>query len=198
MSLRLLRVALLGRCMLDFGFAWYLPRLRHSSPDVVANALASFALLDGIAAAVIAVLSLSARLRYGLAALAALDALLRIVAGSALRFGPGIPYFPITIALYLGMLVAFAFAFGVAEIIEARRLQREFGWSSLTIGIAVAAAVTLALPLVHLTIVTDPERVPMLFEIGVMLQGMTMLALAITVRRRIDRLQHSTPPAETK
>ena len=198
MSLRLLRVALLGRCVLDFGFAWYLPRLRHSSPDVVANALASFALLDGIAAAVIAALSLSARLPSGIAALAALDALLRIVAGSMLHFGPGIPYFPITIALYLGILVAFAFAFGVAEIVEARRLHREFGWSSLTIGIAVAAAVTLAVPLVHLTIVTDPDRVPMLFDIGIMLQGLTMLALVITVRGPFDSPQHSTPPAATK
>ena len=181
MSLRLLRVALIGRCILDVAFVWYFARLTHASPSVVADAFAAFGLLDGIAAAVLAVLSVSAQIPYGIAVLAATDAVLRIAAGSALHFGPGIPYFPVTLVLYLGILVAFAFGFGVAELIEARRLEREFGWSPLTVGIAIAGAVTLVVPVAQMTIVPDLERLPLLFEIGVLLQAMTMLALAITL-----------------
>lgn len=196
MSLRLLRLALVGRSILDFACVWYLARLTHPSPPAVAEAFVAFALLDGIAAAVLAVLSISARLPCGIAALAALDALLRIIAGSALHFGPGIPYFPITLVLYLGILVAFAFAFGIAEIVEARRLEREFGWSPLTVGIAVAGVVTLAIPVAQLTIFPEPERLPLLFAIGLSLQAVTMLGLAITVRA--DRLPHRVTPARQR
>ena len=197
MALLLLRAVLIGRCLLDLGFAWHMQLLGDPTPYRIADAFAPFALVDGIAAVAVTGLWLSARLPPDIAALSAIDAFLRLTAASALHFGPGIAYFPMTIVLYVALLASFAFAFGIAESIEARHLEHEVGLRPLTVVVGIAGVVTVVLAVIQFVMLPVASTVKHLVSAGVLLQGLTMLGIAFSVRDAQQALvthQHSVSP----
>jgi hypothetical protein len=176
--LLLLRVVLIVRCVLDVVFAWRIQRMPNSSIIDLADAFAPFALFDGIAGSAIAGVGFAAALPRGVVGLAAADAMLRLAAANALHFGPGISYFPMTIVLYVGLLAAFALAFGIAETIEAWELEHEAGRKPLSIALGFAGVATVALAVTQFALLHVPSAFKNLLTIGISLQALTMLAVA--------------------
>lgn len=179
----LLRIALIARCVLDVVFAWRIHALTHPSTIDLSEAFAPFALLDGVAAFAIAVVGFAAWLPRGIVILAACDAMVRLAAANALHFGPGISYFPMTIVLYVGLLAAFALAFGIAEEVEAREIEREIGRSPLSVTLAIAGAATVALAVAQFALLHVADALQDLLTIGIALQALTMLAVAAGARQ---------------
>jgi len=188
--LRILRAVLAARCVLDLVFAWRIQRIPESSLIDLADAFAPFALFDGIAASAVAVVGFAAWLPRGIVVLAATDAVLRLAAANALHFGPGISYFPMTIVLYVGLLAAFALAFGIAEAVEARQIEHELGRNPLSIALAIAGTATVALAVAQFAMLHIPAALRNLMTIGIALQALTMLAIAIAARQRNTRAAH--------
>lgn len=180
----LLRIVLIARCVLDLAFAWRIQRIPSSSVIDLADAFAPFALFDGIAAFAIAVAGFAAWLPRGIVVLAAGDAMLRLAAANALHFAPGISYFPVTIVLYVGLLAAFALAFGIAETVAAREIEHEIGRNPLSIALAVAGAATVALAVAQFALLHVPNALKNLLTLGIALQALTMLAVAAGARPR--------------
>lgn len=181
--LLVLRAVLIARCVLDLGFAWQMYQTPHPSTIDLSEHFAPFALFDGIAAAAVAVVGFAAWLPRGIVVLAATDAMLRLAAANALHFGPGISYFPMTIVLYVGLLAAFALAFGIAEAVEAREIEREVGRNPMSITLAIAGIATVALAVTQFALLHEPDALKKLMTLGIALQGVTMLAVAAGARQ---------------
>src|SRR5919199_1025265 len=111
MSRALMRLALVARCILCLAFAWYLGTMAPPSPPSVARVFALFAMADGVLALVLGPLALNAR----------------VPGAVAIWLGPGIPFFAITLVLYVGVLATLGFLLGVVEVAEAARLERKVG-----------------------------------------------------------------------
>lgn len=183
--LLLLRVALMARCVLDLVFAWRMYRVPNSSLVDLAEVFAPFALFDGIAAFVVAVVGFSAWLPVGIVVLAATDAVVRVVAANALHFGPGIVYFPVTIVLFVGLLAASLLAFGIAEGAESLQIEHEVGRNRLSIVLALAGVATVALAVAQFALLHVPSALQNLLTIGIAVQALTMLAVATGAARTI-------------
>jgi len=181
--LLLLRVVLLARCLLDLVFAVRIYRLAHPSTIDLSEAFAPFALLDGIAAFAVAAVAFAAWLPRGIVILAATDAVVRLAAANALHFGPGIPYFPMTIVLYVGLLAAVALAFGIAEELEAREIEHELGRNPLSITLAIAGAATIGLAVAQVALLHVADALQDLLTIGIALQALTTLVIAAGARQ---------------
>lgn len=179
----LLRVVLIARGVLDLGFAWRIGRIPNPSPVDLAEAFAPFALFDGIAAFAAAATAFAAWLPRGIVILAASDAVVRLAAANALHFGPGIAYFPMTIVLYVGMLAAFALAFGIAETLEAAQIEHETGRKPLSIALGIGGLATVALAVAQFALLSEPAQLGHLLALGIALQGLTMLTVAAGARQ---------------
>jgi hypothetical protein len=182
---QLLRFTLLARCVLDLAFAWRIHRVPDTAFVDLADVFAPFALLDGIIAFAVAVVAFAAWLPRAIVVLAATDAMLRLAAANALHFGPGISYFPMTIVLYIGLLAAFVLAFGIAEAVEALQIERQLGRNPLSIALAVASVMTVALAVAQFSMLHVPSALKNLLTIGIALQGLSMLAVAAGARRSV-------------
>ena len=174
---------LIGRCLLDLVFAWRIWAIPASATVDLADLFAPFALFDGIAALAIAVTGFAAWLPRGIVVLAGTDALVRLAAANALHFGPGISYFPMTIVLYVGVLAAVALAFGIAEAVEARQIQRELGWNPLSVVLVVAGVATVALAVAQFALLHVATVLKNLLTLGITIQALTMLAVASVTRQ---------------
>jgi hypothetical protein len=179
-----LRIALITRCVVDLAFAWRIHQLLDASTIDLANVFAPFALVDGVAALAVAAFGFAARLPRAVVVLAASDGVLRLAAANALHFGPGIAYFPMTIVLYVGLLAAFGFAFGIAEEVAARQIEHEVGWNPLSIALAVAGVATVALAVTQLAMLHVPNALKNVLTTGIALQALTMLAIAAGAREQ--------------
>ena len=182
--LLLLRSVLAARCVLDLGFAWHIQRLVDPSTIHLADAFAPFALLDGIAGLTVAIVGYAALLPPSIVVLAAVDAMLRLAAASALHFGPGIPYFPMTMVLYVGLLAAFGLAFGIAEAVAARQIEHDEGWNRLSIALGIAGLATVALAITQFALLHAPNVLERSLIVGIILQAVTMLAIAAGIGQK--------------
>ena len=181
--LRLLRGVLLVRCALDLVFLWRIQRVASPSTVDLADAFAPFALFDGIAAFAVAIVAFVAWLPRGIVVLAATDAIIRLAAANALYFAPGIYYFPMTIALFVGLLAASTLAFGVAEMVEAREVAQELGRSRLSMELRIVGIVTVLLAAAQFALLHVVDSFEYLLTIGIALQAVTMLAVAMAAQR---------------
>ena len=195
--LLLLRLVLIARGLLDLGFAWYIARIPNPSPMDLAEAFAPFALFDGIAAFAAAASAFAAWLPRGIVILAATDAVVRLAAANALHFGPGIAYFPMTIVLYVGLLAAFALAFGIAETLEAAQIEHETGRKPLSIALGIGGLATVALAVAQFVLLSEPGQLAHLLALGIALQGLTMLTVAAGARQMRFADEQLHRPAHT-
>ena len=186
--LLLLRTVLIVRCLLDLAFAWRVQGVADPSGIDLADVFAPFSLLDGIAALMVAIVGFPARLPPSIVLLAAADGTLRIAASAALHFGPGIPYFPVTAVLYVGVLAALGVAFGIGEEVAARQIEHEGGWNRLSIALAIAGAATVALGVTEFALLHSPRAFANLLTSGLAMQAMTMLAIAAGARQEPSEL----------
>jgi len=181
--LRLLRGVLLVRCALDLMFLWRIQQVATPSTIELADAFAPFALFDGVAAFTVAVVAFVAWLPRGIVVLAATDAIVRLAAANALHFAPGISYFPMTIVLFVGLLAASTLAFGIAEMVEAREVAQELGRGRLSLELRIAGIVTVLAAVAQFALLHVVDSFEYLLTIGIALQAVTMLAVAMAAQR---------------
>jgi hypothetical protein len=179
MSLPLLRIVLLVRCLVALAFAWHLHVAAPATFPTLAQAFVPYTTADGVLALLLALLSLGAGWHRGLAGVAAVDGLYRLAAAYVLRLGPGIPYVAVTLLLYVGLLATLGFLVGLAELVEATRLYRETGRSPMSTALGAAGLATVALGAVAFLIAPVPSSSRMLLMVGAVLQAVVLLAVAI-------------------
>jgi hypothetical protein len=173
-----LRAALLARCLVSLVFAWHLHGARLASAPELADIFRTFVMVDGVLALAVAVLVLEARWHKALAALAAGDGLIRLAAYAALRFGPGIPYFAVTLVLYAGLLAAMGFFFGVLELVEANRLRRLARSNPLVVVLCLGGLATIALAATQFLMEPSPAHYRLVLIAGAVLESLVLFAVA--------------------
>lgn len=179
MKLVLLRLSLVARCVVSVALAWHFAAAGPSTPPEIARAFAPYTFVDGVLALIVGGLVLSEGWRKGLAAIAALGALVRITAALAIWYGPGIPYFPVTFVLYVGLLATLGLLVGLLELGEAVRLWSDIQWRPLSILLALEGGATLILAIVALFATPDPLTISRLLVAGAVLEAFALLAVAL-------------------
>jgi hypothetical protein len=127
MSVLLLRLALLSRCVVSALFAWLIYSIEPPTHGLLFGVLERFLMTDGVLALLIVVASLGARWGSMFPAIAAVDGVVRIGAAVALDRAPGIQGFPVTMVLFTGLLAVLGFSIGLFMFLEAIRRGRESG-----------------------------------------------------------------------
>jgi hypothetical protein len=183
MPIRLLRVALIVRCAANAAFAWFLIATTPATQPALAHAFAPFAAIDGALALSLALLVLAAHWHAGIALVAAIDGVIRIAAALVLWLGPGTPYFPLTVVLFVGVLATLSFSLGLLELGEARRLRGQVGRNPISAALAVAGIATIALAVVAFFAMPDAASTRRWLTIGALVEAATLLAVALAVTR---------------
>jgi hypothetical protein len=174
-----LRAALVGRALVCAFVAWRILDLAPATASSLADAFREFVLIDGVLALIVALLVFTTRWHRGVAGLAALDGVFRLAAYWALVYGPGIPDFAVTFVVYAGLLAIGALSFGVLDVFEANRLRREPGVRRLAFVLAAAGVGTIVLAVAMFFMNPAIANYRTTLIVGVALQGLTMLAVAV-------------------
>jgi len=173
------RVLLIVRTVACAFFAWRLSASTPPSAPDLAEVFSRFALTDGLLAFALAVFIWTSGWHKGIAGLAALDAVMRLVAYRALAFAPGIPEFAVTLVLFAVMVAVFAFFWGVLDILEANRLHRETGSHGLGVVLCIAGVGAMALATGEFFVTPSLARYRELLSAGALLQALAMLAVVM-------------------
>jgi hypothetical protein len=177
MTLTLLRLGLIARCIISLAFVWYLASVPSTSPWWT-RAFAMYAMPDGVLALVVAALTLTAGWDKGIAGIAALSGLIRVAAAIAIWRGPGMPYFAVTLVLYVGVLATLIFLLGLLELAEAKTLRREVGRNPLSVVLAIEGLATVSLAIVAFFIEPNPTSMKRVLMAGATLEALALLAVA--------------------
>ena len=89
----------------------------------------------------------------------------------------------LALGVLVGLLAAFGLAFGIAEAVEARHIEHEVGRNPLSVVLALAGAATVALAVAQFALLHRPDALKNLLTIGISLQALTMLAVAVAARQ---------------
>lgn len=179
MKLRLLRLVLVGRCLVSLALAWHFASTRPTTPPEIVRAFAPFTFVDGALALVLAALVLSEGWRKGLVAIAMLGGLIRITAALAIWYGPGIPYFAVTFVLYVGLLATLGVLVGLLELGEAARLWSDIDWRPLSILLALEGFATVILAIVAFFATPEPVTISRLLVAGAVLEAFALMSVAL-------------------
>jgi hypothetical protein len=177
----LVRLVLIARSILCLAFAWYLGAVAPPSPPSVARVFALFAMADGVLALVLGPLALSARVPAAIAVVAIVGGLIRVAAALAIWLGPGIPFFALTLVLYVGVLATLGFLLGVVELVEAARLERRVGRNPVSLILVLEGLATAILGVVAFFAEPEPSTVRRLLIVGAALEAFGLLAVALRV-----------------
>jgi hypothetical protein len=179
MRLTLLRLVLIGRCLVSLGLVWLFESAKPSTPPAIVTAFAPYAFIDGVLALVVAALAISAGWRKGIAAVAVAGGLIRVSAALGIWYGPGIPYFAVTFVLYVGLLATLGFLVGLLELGEATRLWGEARWRPLSVLLALEGCATVILAIVAFFATPEPTTISRLLVAGAVLEAFALLAVAL-------------------
>jgi hypothetical protein len=182
-----LRASLVVRSLVCIFFSWTFWETHVTSAPDLAQLFATFVLADGALALIIAGLLLVAGWHKAIVGIAAMDGLMCLAAYVALHFGPGIPYFAVTLVLYTGLLAAFGFSFGVLDIFEASRLRRGSGAPGLRAILVAAGLGAIVLAITQFFMNPTIPNYEHILTAGAALQALTMLALAFTTAKEWAR-----------
>ena len=178
-KLVLLRVVLVARCLVSLALVWFFASAKPSTPPEIMTGFAPYTFTDGVLALILAGLALSAGWREDLAAVVAFGGSIRVAAALAIWYGPGIPYFPVTFVLYVGILAALGFVLGVLELGEAGRLRADVGWRPWNIVLAVEGCATVLLAILAFFTIPEPIAVSRLLVAGAVLEAFAVLAVGV-------------------
>jgi hypothetical protein len=190
MTPAVLRAVLIARCAASIIFvAWM-----SAVPDSFAAILVPFgwfAAIDGVLALMMAALALRIpQLRRGFALVAGLDGLWLVAAAAALRLGPGIPDFGLTLVLYIGLAAVCALFVGLLKITSARRLGQETQQHALRAALTVAGIASAAFGIGAFFMRPSAELMRQLLMAAAAIEGLALLAVAL---RRWTVRTHAMP-----
>jgi hypothetical protein len=144
-AMGVLRVAFFGRAVVNAWLIAFLVGHRTGSiPDLI-ELLSLFLIVDGALACVSALIAAVATPRLWVWLFAAVDGLARLALGSLVQLAPGIPGFPVTAVIYLGLVSVVICLDGITDIVGTVE------WRSV-IGGRWAHVVSVSLGLVLITI----------------------------------------------
>jgi hypothetical protein len=138
--------------------------------------------------------------RWVVPALMLCDAVVRLGAGVAIRWWPGIPYFPVTSVLFLGTIGALTIWLSVVELGVLAAVERSQHWRTqnpLSSRFALIAAAAIPMLLLGAKLMIAPPSSAhglRLFFSGYMLATSCGLALAAVRSRAEERLRLQRPP----
>jgi hypothetical protein len=201
-------ITLLGlRALFGALFGVLLLTLPHLTWSGVFARFAEYAVVDGLFAVVLAATFLANApsggwrwQRWLVPALMLCDAVVRLGAGVAVRWWPGIPYFPVTSVLFLGTIGALTAWLSVIELAVLAAADRRQHWrihnpASSGFVLIAAGAVPMLLLGAKLMIAPPSSAAGLrLFFSGYMLATSCGLALA-GVRSRVEARLRSQRPA---
>src|SRR5205085_1244285 len=116
-----MRLTLIARGIVGLWFAAVLALIPSGSWDRMFDLLADYLIVDGVLALALAGLSLGEgvvggmRREFQLGAVMLMDAVGRTVSGAAVHVWPGIPGFPVTAVLFIGIMAACTALVGFTE-----------------------------------------------------------------------------------
>ena len=176
---------------------WFASRIGSAAPwGEMFDSLTAYLRLDGLVGVIVASLLFheaivnGARREFVLAVALAVDAAGRLGAGTAVHFWPGIPDFPVTAALAIGMMAFCTVAIGLTEALlvvreEAARHGHRGRAQLPAVPIGVAGVASTTFGLLAALAVGDPDRLRPLLVMHVIAMSGVMLALAWSLGRRI-------------
>lgn len=182
MKTALLRLVLLVRCAVDLVFAW---RIHQATPTTFAALLRSFepfAVTDGMLALVLAPLVLAELWGAGASVVAVVDGLIRVGWAAMIRWGPGIPYFAVTIVLFSGLLATLGALVGVFQLAVAVQLRRRTGSTASGLALGVLGGVFILLAVVSFQFDVSPTTTGKVLLGSTLLQALAFAVMAISAR----------------
>lgn len=180
-SLSLLRATLILRCIVSLIFAGYLVVARPSTLPDILSAFGKFSITDGALSLFLAIVILVAGWYRGLAALAALAGLVRIAAALGVRMAPGMPGFPVTLMLYIGILATLVFLLGLLRLSAARRLHGQLGGNPWTVVLIVQGVAVAVIAVMAFVATVSPTGMRELLALAEAINAFALLAVALRV-----------------
>ena len=142
---------------------------------------------DGVLALLLGAFALSARVPAAISVVAIVGGLIRVVAALAIWLGPGIPFFALTLVLYVGVLATLGFLFGLIEIVAGARLEQSVGRNPLSLVLVLEGLATATLGVVAFFAEPEPSTVRRLLMIGAALEALGLLVVAVRVGSKAGR-----------
>lgn len=181
----LIRIVLVARCVVSLIFALRLAMAGSASHIAFVEPFIWFATADGLLALAMAGLALTVPVLHGRFILvAAVDGLLLLGAALALRLAPGIPYYFVTLVLYIGIAGICALLLGLLKLFVARRLGQQAGGSALGGALAVAGIGSIAFGAGAFFIHPNPTTSKWLLILGALFEGLALLVAALRPWRK--------------
>lgn len=175
----MLRTAFGVRGAWNLAFVVYLIARAPSTFPSVTSAFAVFALVDGLCAFLLAAVAARANApRAGLWPVLVVDGIVRVAAALVVLLGPGLPYFTLTLVLYVLVAATLAIATGLLEVAASGRLHRGQAWTSRSVALGVTGAVTAALGAAAIGMDPHPGELRVLLIIGALVHGGALLVAA--------------------
>jgi hypothetical protein len=198
-----MRAILVIRGVIGLWFAARLAALPSAPWDGTFDLLADYLIIDGALGFVVAILSLrrgvAGRMarEQNLAVVLLVDAIGRTASGIAVHIWPGIPGFPVTAALFIGIMAACTAMIGFTEgmlVVEEElvRTGHRRDRPQLAVGpVTLASIASVVFGLASFLLVGQPEYVHVLLVAYILAAAVVMLAMAWARRpsRQAARLQ---------
>ena len=183
------RAVLVARAAANALFAVYLVATAPEAYPQLLEAAGLFAAFDGVLALLSA--SLVPRLPLGerLWPIPFIEGLVRVGAGLALWLAPGIPYFVLTLVLYVGVIAALQLFVGLLEVAAAGRLGDEFGRNPLSTTLAALGFATATLAAVAFLVDPAPSRIRWLIILTCAAEAIALAAAS----RQVPQLPETAP-----
>lgn len=176
----LIRAVLVARCVVSLVFAIRLGMAQPGSHIAFVGPFIWFATADGLLALAMAGLAITVPVLHGSFMLVAVvDGLLLLGAALALRLAPGIPYYFVTLVLYIGIAGICALLVGLLKLLAARRLERETGGNALSGALAVAGIASIAFGAAAFFMHPEPTTSKWLLMAGALFEGVALMVAAL-------------------
>lgn len=176
----LIRAVLVARCAVSFVFAARVGVAPASSHSEFVDPFIWFATVDGMLALGMGGLALTIPVLHGsFVRVAVLDGLVLLGAALALQLAPGIPYYFVTVVLYLALAGVFVLLIGLLKVVAAQRLERRIGGNALSGALAVAGFASIAFGVAAFLMRPEPDTVKWLLMAAALLEGLALLVAAL-------------------
>lgn len=187
-----MRLLLIARSLIGFWFAMRFAGIQNPQWESIFDLLADYLLIDGVAGMVVAVAFLRASVagkasrEWKLGAVLLVDGVGRLGSGIAVHQFPGLPGFPVTAILFLGVMAACTAAVGITEavlVVAEERARhghhdRRPQFAAIPVGLAAIASIVFGVAAIRA--VEDVTRLHTLLTEFIVAASATVLATALS------------------
>jgi len=187
MKIAVVRLVLLARCVTAAALLWQVATRPPGPIGELVRAQAALNLVDGALGVALAVSVAALKWEHAIVAVAAVDGLVRLLAGLTLRFAPGIPDLLLTLMIYGAAVVGLAVGVGILEVLTARALERRSGRSAVSRTLWGLGVVSVVGGVVAFASGFEPALTRGIMLVGSAAQAAAMATLLLAVRGLPER-----------